>query len=63
MKLYLNEEKTNVDSCPHNCILLGLDSNDQDHCDSVVELLIRELSYIHTICIMTNFGCLLGHGA
>ena len=34
MKLYLNEEKTNIDPFPHNCIQLGQDSNDQDHCGS-----------------------------
>ena len=33
MKLYLNEEKTNIDPHPHNYVQLGLDSNDQDHCD------------------------------
>ena len=32
MKLYLNDEKSHVDPCPHIGILLGLDSNDQDHC-------------------------------
>ena len=28
MKLYLNDEKTHVDPCPHNGIQLGL----KDHC-------------------------------
>ena len=32
MKLYLNDEKTHVDPCPHNGIQCGLDSNDRDHC-------------------------------
>ena len=33
MKLYLSDENTHEDLCPHIGILLGLDSNDCDHCD------------------------------
>ena len=32
MKVYLDDEKTHVDPCPHNGIQCGLDSNDRDHC-------------------------------
>ena len=35
MKVYLDDEKTHVDPCPHNGTS-GLDSNDRDHCVTLV---------------------------
>ena len=36
MKVYLDDEKTHEDQCPQNGIQCGLDSNDRDHCGTLL---------------------------
>ena len=50
MKRYLSDKKTHVDPCPHNGILLGLDSNDRDHCA------IQVLNKIKHFCRPSDLG-------